>query len=357
MVKICTNVIGTFALKDGRIIEKIIFPNDISEIVDRIIKIENSFCEEEGKLIERLYKTGNRVIEVKNPERFSGFDKTDMPDLRFLKDRESIDDLDIAVQSGIGKDEFMYILKEVNLEITKRRMREIEKDQLIIQAVNSMNEIEESINKLANTLREFYSYHFPELNYIVKDDEIYAKLIYDDFNNLDEIHPEMAKSISNARKETIGIKFSDNDIKIVKGIAKSVLVLYETKSKIATYIECLMNDIAPNISALAGPILGAKLISLSGGLKRLSGMPASTIQVLGAENAFFRFLRKKRKPPKHGIIFTLPEIRSAKKNIRGKISRTFSAKLAIAAKTDYFGGRFIGNKLREDFLKRINDLK
>jgi nucleolar protein 56 len=118
-----------------------------------------------------------------------------------------------------------------------------------------------------------------------------------------------------------------------------------------------MQKTAPNISALAGPLLGARLIKLSNGLKRMAILPSSTIQILGAEDAFFRFLKTGKKPPKHGIIFQYPEIRNAKREIRGKLSRTLASKLAVAAKIDAYKGEFIGDKLNEDFLKRIASLK
>jgi len=91
-------------------------------------------------------------------------------------------------------------------------------------------------------------------------------------------------------------------------------------------------------------------------LSRMSTFPASTIQILGAEDAFFKFLKTGKKPPKHGIIFQLPEIRGAPKKIRGKIARTFAAKVSIAAKVDANKGKFIGNKLKEDFLKKVEKL-
>jgi len=86
-------------------------------------------------------------------------------------------------------------------------------------------------------------------------------------------------------------------------------------------------------------------------------MPASTIQMLGAEKALFKFLRTKKLPPKHGIIYTLPVIEGAQKKYRGKISRNFAAKISIAAKADYFKGGFIGKKLKEKFDKFVENLK
>ncbi len=121
-------------------------------------------------------------------------------------------------------------------------------------------------------------------------------------------------------------------------------------------IEEGMKKIAPNMTHLVGPIIGARLIADAGGLRRLARMPASTIQVLGAEDAFFRHLRSGSKCPKHGTIFRVPEVRNAPRKIRGKIARTLASKLAIAAKVDYYGGEFIGDTLKEEWLKRVQEV-
>ncbi len=347
---------GVFALRDGRVMEKILFPRNPVEIADRIIAVEKSFCREEEELIHRLYETGNRVLGVRNPRRFRELDTRDMEDLRFVKEGGTVDDMDIASQIGFREKKFMTLLSQVNLEITKRRVREVERDQLIIQAVNSIDELEESSNKLSKRLREFYSYCFPEMDYLVRGDEAYVSLVEGDLKNSDRLHPDMAKGIEEAKKETLGVDFSERDYMAVKALAKSILRLNKTKSDIESYIEDAMKEMAPNLNALAGPLLGARLISLAGSLQRLAKMPASTVQVLGAEDAFFRFLRKGKKPPKHGIIFTLPEIRGASMKKRGGISRKFAAKLAIAAKVDYFRGEFIGDQLRKDFSEKIKGL-
>jgi len=67
-------------------------------------------------------------------------------------------------------------------------------------------------------------------------------------------------------------------------------------------------------------------------MERLATMPASTVQLLGAEKALFRFKKEGGKPPKHGVIFQHPLINKASRKNRGKIARILAAKIAIAAK-------------------------
>ena len=102
--------------------------------------------------------------------------------------------------------------------------------------------------------------------------------------------------------------------------------------------------------------MGARLIALTGGLVNLAKMPASTIQVLGAEKALFRSLKTGTRPPKHGIIFQHTLIHEAKRWQRGKVARAIAGKLAIAARTDAFSGKYIGDRLQAGLDKRIEEI-
>jgi nucleolar protein 56 len=118
--------------------------------------------------------------------------------------------------------------------------------------------------------------------------------------------------------------------------AESIERLSEMRKKIAGAIELEMHAVAPNLSSLAGELLGARLIARAGGLESLARMPASKIQVMGASKALFKHLQFGAKPPKHGLIFQHPLIRGSPLSKRGKIARTMAAKLAIAARIDFY---------------------
>jgi nucleolar protein 56 len=118
-------------------------------------------------------------------------------------------------------------------------------------------------------------------------------------------------------------------------------------------IEESMKRIAPNLSEIAEPLIGARLIALSGGLKKLASMPASTIQIMGAEKALFRYKSGEGSPPKHGIIYMHPLIRRTRR--KGKAARIISTMIATAAKADAFTKRYIANELRERMERRLKE--
>lgn len=62
-----------------------------------------------------------------------------------------------------------------------------------------------------------------------------------------------------------------------------------------------MQALAPNLTALVGELVGARLIAHAGSLMNLAKSPGSTIQILGAEKALFRALKTKHDTPKYGV--------------------------------------------------------
>jgi nucleolar protein 56 len=148
-----------------------------------------------------------------------------------------------------------------------------------------------------------------------------------------------------AALSSMGAALDEDDLRAIQSYTQRVVDLYKERERLNEYITALAKEIAPNVTYLAGPVLGAKLIEKAGGLRRMAMMPASTIQVLGAEKAMFRALKSNAKPPKHGLLFQHPHVHGAKKDRRGSRARALAAKLAIAARADLLSGDFIADKL------------
>jgi nucleolar protein 56 len=146
----------------------------------------------------------------------------------------------------------------------------------------------------------------------------------------------------------MGASLSSGDLAEVQRLANQVLFLYEYRGKLTEYISGIAAEAAPNVSALAGSTLAAKLIERAGGIKRLAMMPSSTLQILGAEKALYRAIKTHAKPPKHGLIFQHPYVNAAPRGLRGLRARHLAAKLSIAARADAFSGNMIAEQLKKD---------
>jgi len=217
-------------------------------------------------------------------------------------------------------------------------------------------------------LKEWFSWHFPELTRIVNDNTIFTKLVHFIENRdgvtderKDEITAivmceEKASQVIEAAKTSMGTDLNETDCQQIKRLAERVADLIDFRDALIAYLKDRMTAVAPNLGALIGEQLGSKLIAHAGSLTNLAKYPASTIQILGAEKALFRALKTKGKTPKYGLIFNSTFIgRAAQKN-KGKISRYLANKCAIAARVDCFSeaptNKF-GNALREQIEERL----
>jgi nucleolar protein 56 len=254
----------------------------------------------------------------------------------------------------------MRILDEMKAKIRKAHLS---RDNLMVFADSAYSDLEKQINILFERLTEWYGVYFPELK--LEDRVKYCNLVLQidkkDFQKskkaIQSILGEKAEGVVKSLQNTMGADLDEKDLDSIKLLAQQILALEETKDQLEKYIGSLAKEVCPNLSEVGGPKIAAKLIAHVGSLEKLAKLPASTIQVLGAEKALFKHLRRKTKPPKHGIIFQHTIIHSAPKDKRGRLARTLASKLAIAAKVDAYGkGHFVGKELREDFEKRVKEI-
>ena len=146
-----------------------------------------------------------------------------------------------------------------------------------------------------------------------------------------------------------GGDISDINLAIVQSIAKQILDFHELRNKLEEHVESEMHEVAPNVTAILGSAVGARILGRAGSLKKMASMPASTIQVLGAEKALFRALKTGSQPPKHGLLFQHAMVHAAPRWQRGKIARAVAAKAVIGARVDVYG-----EGLNQTLLDKLN---
>ena len=219
----------------------------------------------------------------------------------------------------------------------------------IIQAIATLDHLDKAINMFSMRVREWYSWHFPELIRIVSENHQYAKLALwiGDKERLsdadkDELaaqvndDAEIAQSIIDVAKVSMGQAISATDMENVTTFASKVVNLANYRKSLHSYLVSKMGIVAPNLAALIGEIVGARLISHAGSLTNLSKYPASTVQILGAEKALFRALKTKGNTPKYGLIYHSSFIGRAGQKNKGRISRFLANKCSIASRIDNF---------------------
>ncbi|KAJ5601880.1 hypothetical protein N7510_011414 [Penicillium lagena] len=222
-------------------------------------------------------------------------------------------------------------------------------DNHIIQAIAILDQLDKAINTFSMRVREWYSWHFPELVKIVSDNQRYAQvaLFVKDKNSLtdESLHDlaalveddkDVAQNIVDAAKHSMGQEISESDMENVTSFAGRVVKLAKYRKSLYDYLVAKMSVVAPNLAALIGEVVGARLISHAGSLTNLSKYPASTVQILGAEKALFRALKTKGNTPKYGLLYHSSFIGRAGPKNKGRISRFLANKCSIASRIDNF---------------------
>jgi len=281
------NIIGRFSVEHDKVVEEALF-NDIQL---RIVK------REETELIS--------------------------PFLKFLK-----------------QDKYKKAFRERNILITKKKIKEsINTDNFICQAINTIKDIDKTANTLVKRLREWYALYNPEFTASIDNQEKFTELI------LKKSRTKLLSEIG--RTHTMGADLQKQDLHVILNYAENIHNLYEEKKSITAYLDKIMQVHCPNLKYLAGTLIAAKLIEHKGSLKRLMLLPASTMQILGAEKALFRHLTTGARPPKYGYILNHPFVQAGKRQQRGKRARLLADKLTICARLDYFKGDFLAPKYKK----------
>ena len=373
---IADTFVGIFAFDGaGNILNFIDFENQTQKIIQFYDAIDDG-------IIQSVYE--NFLLELKN----SGFDEFifDNRELQTLTsqtlgykanfERFSLElkDFRLNLESQLkkvginkSKDEILAQYKEISEELTKKKVSEVSghSDNMIIQIVSTLDVIKKSISLFSSHLREWYGLHFPELtDKVVEDNILLAKLVsflgarekftYENLKNNFELTENKINRLQKYASDSMGANF---DMKIVQDYASQIVSLDSYRQGLEDYLTEIIEKTAPNINAIIGSLVSSKIIAKAGGLKKLAFMPASRIQLLGAEKALYRFLKTGEKRPKHGLIFQWNQIRGSKYYHRGKIARVVAGKIGIAAKLDFFDGEFIGDEMAKDVELKIKEIE
>lgn len=370
-------VMGVFGFgKNNELVDKVFFPKEPKETAEKLGKLESGkLVDETVTLIEKLRNKSYTIFVFERSETArNAREKLDI-NVDVAKPSEAGEllrgNLDkFAVDVGFTKqaEALHQWTHKVSMELTKMRVKKaVEKrDLVVVQTIQTIDDLDKMLNLFMSRIREWYGLHFPELDRLIDKHETYARLVANlgrknnfTLENLEKegLHRAKVKRIVKAVQPSMGAELAEEDIDQIRVMCKNTLSLYNLRQKLETYLDSVMEEVAPNIRVLAGSLLGARLISLAGGLNNLAKMPASTIQLLGAEKALFRSLKTGARPPKHGIIFQHALIHEAKRWQRGKMARALAGKLAIAARTDAFSGKYAGDKLQSDLEKRVLEIQ
>ena len=251
-------------------------------------------------------------------------------------------------------------------------------DNMILQASALLEHMDTGVNQLGMRVKEWYGWHFPEMGKEIPEPTRFSRvaLLIGNRASLEELDEDgiaemeakiaelcegdedVARRVLEKARTSMGGEMAEVDWVNIQAFATRVVAMADYRTLVQAYLENKLHAVAPNLKELMGLQIGAKLISKAGSLTNLAKSPASTIQILGAEKALFRALKKKSgNTPKYGLIFHSSFIQRAAKENRGKISRYLANKAALACRIDCFMENppaVFGEKLREQVEARLS---
>lgn len=368
---------GVFLLeKTGKLVERTLFPRNPKDAATSVEELKKgSLPAGLEEFLERLSRVELEEVTVDSEalaaiaRRIAGVRVVlDETDETISKLRTRLPNILVRLRLVESKDDYDQFLHDVSMELARSAIAEAgtKRDLYAIQTVRCIEDLDKTLNLLAGRIREWYGLHFPELDRIIEKHDTYIRLVQnlgprDSFSHENLVKLGMpqdrASAISEIAQKSSGAEMPSPDMEWLRQVCSMVLELYGLREAAEKYADKVMVEVAPNLTSVLGAVLSAKLISIAGGLDQVAKMPASTLQVLGAEKALFRTLKTGARPPKHGIIFQYAPIHQAPRWLRGKIARAVAGKLAIASRMDAFGGGNQGDRFRGALDAKIKQLK
>lgn len=329
--EVVTTWFGAFVVEDGTVVRSAAFAQDDESLVSRVLaRRQGSTTAEEDDLV-RTDAIGG-LVSLDGRLRSLGVgpdaDPGPWPDLSEYRPPAA-----------------SRVLRRLLLDDAARALRDAWDPAVHLEeAVRATADLDGTLNLIGERLASWASRDAPQLVDVP-----------------DERVPAIARGLVTPTEPAVpaddDLPGPDPDLRAARrSLAELYLATAATRATLERALETSVPRRAPNLASLLGPTLAARLIAKAGGLDRLARLPASTIQVLGAERAFFEHLRGRAPPPRHGLLFLHPTVQGAPKRLRGKLARALAGKAAIAARRDSVGSP-VAEELSEAYAARAAEIR
>lgn len=236
--------------------------------------------------------------------------------------------------------------------------------QLIVDCNALSVDIENEIVIIHNFIRDKYRLKFPELESLVHHPIDYARVVKKIGNEIDLTLVDLEGLLPSAiimvvsvtASTTSGKPLSEENLQKTLDACDRALALDAAKKKVLDFVESRMGYIAPNLSAIAGSAVAAKLMGTAGGLFSLAKMPACNVQLLGAKKKNLAGFSTATSQFRVGYLEQTEIFQSTPPALRMRACRLLAAKSTLAARVDSTRGDSTGKtgrNLREEIRKKI----
>lgn len=236
--------------------------------------------------------------------------------------------------------------------------------QLIVDCNALSVDIENEIIIIHNFIRDNYRLKFPELESLVHHPIDYSRVVKKIGNEMDLtlvdleglLPSAIIMVISVTASTTSGKPLPEENLKKTIDACDRALALDSAKKKVLDFVESRMGYIAPNLSAIVGSAVAAKLMGTAGGLSALSKMPACNVMLLGSKKKNLAGFSTATSQFRVGYFEQAEIFQSTPPSLRIRACRLLAAKSTLAARVDATRGDprgKIGRDLKEEIQKKI----
>lgn len=241
---------------------------------------------------------------------------------------------------------------------------------LVVTANNMSVEVDNEIMLVHKFIRDHYGARFPELEQLIGDPWTYIAAV-EAIGNTDDLTkavmpkgslpPATILSITLTATSSRGRLLTAGEWATTQRAIEVAQQLRKAREEIFNYVESRMSAVAPNISAIVGTGIAAKLLGLAGGLHAFSRAPSCNIMLYGAmkKTMASSHLNSMTQQRHTGFIFQSQLVQSAQPEDRRRAQRAVSAKVSLAARVDANksdrDGSY-GRKMYADLTKRIEKM-
>lgn len=290
-----------------------------------------------------------------------------------LADVEALnyDDLDTVAKlqkSQRYRDIMMKVEEALGMGVEGSRAGLVTEDdpeyQLIVDCNTLSVDIDNEIVIIHNFIRDKYRLKFPELESLVLHPIDYSRVVKKIGNEMDLTLVDLEGLLPSATimvvsvtaSTTTGKPLSEENLEKTLEACDRALALDEAKKKVLEFVESRMGYIAPNLSAIIGSAVAAKLMGVAGGLLALSRMPACNVQSLGAKKKTLAGFSTATASFHTGFVFQTEVVQIAPPALRTRACRLVAGKSTLAARIDATKGDPTGKsgkQLRDEIQKKI----
>ncbi len=223
-------------------------------------------------------------------------------------------------------------------------------DDLIRKLIAFSDSLEKGENTIFEQLNDLYFLYYPEAADKLKERDKFIATLKESCDRK-STSEKLAISI-----ESMGFDLNDEDIQLLSLSINELNNISDLRKVVNDRLNDIIKKKYPNLNAVLGSELSARIIYLAGSSSSLMLMPSSKIQVLGAEKAMFA-ARKKKATPKYGVIYNHEIMLSVPENLKGKMAKVIAAYTSLAIKTDVLSKEDKSSIIMEKMLKDVEKVK